>query len=310
MPKVTNRSSSKEWSGSAPVADRTSRNTVAASSNETPCLARFSAALPGSLDGFTPSGARSDRYQVVVGYGTQRKKDVTGSVASVATKDFSTLPVADAGQAVEGKAAGVQVIASGPPGNNVTFRIRGTGTINDADPLIEMLTRRQITPVIPPKANRKFPRVCDFALYCERNLVERFFNKLKQFRHIITVETREPVAFFSYPDKPSLLKSSETLVHSLVEADEDSAAAFQMLAHELGALGVTPKLQPRIVTSAPSSLAAAATAKPKTVTSPATLPARRAASGIIESMSITSSAPAANPSMVACRSPDAPSAIA
>lgn len=42
----------------------------------------------------------------------------------------------------------------------------------DADPLIETLTRRQITPVIPPKANRKFPRVCDFALYCERNLVD------------------------------------------------------------------------------------------------------------------------------------------
>ncbi|MGZ9074122.1 MAG: IS5 family transposase [Rhodoplanes sp.] len=56
----------------------------------------------------------------------------------------------------------------------------------DADPLIETLTRRQITPVIPPKANRKFPRVCDFALYCERNLVERFFNKLKHFRAIAT----------------------------------------------------------------------------------------------------------------------------
>ena len=39
--------------------------------------------------------------------------------------------------------------------------------------------------VIPPKANRKFPRV-RFALYCERNLVERFFNKLKHFRAIAT----------------------------------------------------------------------------------------------------------------------------
>jgi transposase len=38
--------------------------------------------------------------------------------------------------------------------------------------------------VIPPKANRKTPRTCDFALYCERNLVERFFNKL--FRAIAT----------------------------------------------------------------------------------------------------------------------------
>ena len=56
----------------------------------------------------------------------------------------------------------------------------------DADPLIETLTRHQITPVIPPKANRKLPRVCDFALYCERNLVERFFNKLKHFRAIAT----------------------------------------------------------------------------------------------------------------------------
>ena len=40
--------------------------------------------------------------------------------------------------------------------------------------------------MIPPKANRKTPRDCDFALYCERNLVERFFNKLKHFRAVAT----------------------------------------------------------------------------------------------------------------------------
>jgi transposase len=40
--------------------------------------------------------------------------------------------------------------------------------------------------VIPPKANRKTPRDCDFALYCERNLVERFFNKLMHFRAVAT----------------------------------------------------------------------------------------------------------------------------
>jgi transposase len=56
----------------------------------------------------------------------------------------------------------------------------------DADPLIDTLRRRNITAVIPPKANRKTPRNCDFALYCERNLVERFFNKLKHFRAIAT----------------------------------------------------------------------------------------------------------------------------
>jgi transposase len=56
----------------------------------------------------------------------------------------------------------------------------------DADPFIDSLTERQITPVIPPKANRKTKRPCDFALYCERNLIERFFNKLKHFRAIAT----------------------------------------------------------------------------------------------------------------------------
>ena len=56
----------------------------------------------------------------------------------------------------------------------------------DADPLIDTLTQRGITPVLPLKANRKALRACDFALYCERNLIERFFNKLKHFRAIAT----------------------------------------------------------------------------------------------------------------------------
>jgi transposase len=50
----------------------------------------------------------------------------------------------------------------------------------------DTLTKRGITPVIPPKASRKNQRACDFALYRERNLVERFFNKLKHFRAIAT----------------------------------------------------------------------------------------------------------------------------
>ena len=56
----------------------------------------------------------------------------------------------------------------------------------DADTLIDALKRRDITAVIPPKANRKIQRACDYALYCERNLVERFFNKLKHFRAVAT----------------------------------------------------------------------------------------------------------------------------
>lgn len=56
----------------------------------------------------------------------------------------------------------------------------------DADPLIDSLAEREITPVIPPKSNRKAKRDCDFALYRERNLIERFFNKIKHFRAIAT----------------------------------------------------------------------------------------------------------------------------
>lgn len=56
----------------------------------------------------------------------------------------------------------------------------------DAGSLLDILEQRAITPVIPPKANRKAPRKCDYALYGERNLIERFFNKIKHFRAIAT----------------------------------------------------------------------------------------------------------------------------
>ena len=56
----------------------------------------------------------------------------------------------------------------------------------DSDALVATLVTRGITPVIPPKANRNEPRKTDFALYRERNLVERFFCKIKQYRAIAT----------------------------------------------------------------------------------------------------------------------------
>jgi transposase len=56
----------------------------------------------------------------------------------------------------------------------------------DSNALVETLEERGIIPVIPPKVNRRAPRQTDFALYRERNLVERFFCKLKQYRAIST----------------------------------------------------------------------------------------------------------------------------
>ena len=75
---------------------------------------------------------------------------------------------------------------------------------------------------------------------------------LQGFKHLITVETTEPVAFFSYPDKPSLLKAEGTLVHPLVEADEDSALAFEMLLEALGAKHTAPRLQERVQPAVPT----------------------------------------------------------
>lgn len=56
----------------------------------------------------------------------------------------------------------------------------------DSDPLIDILDQRAITPVIPPRENRKERRDCDFVLYRERNLPERFWNKIKHYRGIAT----------------------------------------------------------------------------------------------------------------------------
>lgn len=56
----------------------------------------------------------------------------------------------------------------------------------DADALIEALDKRGIRPVIPSKSNRVEPRETDFALYCERSLIERFLNTIKHFRAIAT----------------------------------------------------------------------------------------------------------------------------
>ena len=56
----------------------------------------------------------------------------------------------------------------------------------DADPLIEKLEEQGITPVIPSKKNRICPRKTLFSIYKKRNIIERFFARLKQFRGIAT----------------------------------------------------------------------------------------------------------------------------
>lgn len=73
---------------------------------------------------------------VVVGYGVMRKKDLTGSLASVGSKAMQDKPVANIGEALQGRASGVMITNSGAPGDNVAINIRGLGTINDSSPLL------------------------------------------------------------------------------------------------------------------------------------------------------------------------------
>ncbi|MBK7098755.1 MAG: TonB-dependent receptor plug domain-containing protein [Sphingobacteriales bacterium] len=68
---------------------------------------------------------------VVIGYGTIRKSDLTGSVSSVSASDIKSVPSTTIDQALQGKAAGVQVTQmSGKPGAETSIRIRGTSSIN------------------------------------------------------------------------------------------------------------------------------------------------------------------------------------
>ncbi len=75
---------------------------------------------------------------VVIGYQAVRRRDLTGSVASVSGKNLAVAPVADATQALQGKLAGVNVISQdGRPDASVSIRVRGGGSISQSnDPLI------------------------------------------------------------------------------------------------------------------------------------------------------------------------------
>jgi TonB-dependent starch-binding outer membrane protein SusC len=65
---------------------------------------------------------------VVVGYGSQRKADITGATSSIKGDELRNIPVMTPTQALQGRVAGVQIISSGRPGSSPTIRVRGTGT--------------------------------------------------------------------------------------------------------------------------------------------------------------------------------------
>ncbi|MFZ9686590.1 MAG: SusC/RagA family TonB-linked outer membrane protein [Chitinophagaceae bacterium] len=74
---------------------------------------------------------------VVVGYGTQRKRDLTGSISNVSANQIKNLSLTSPEQALQGRVAGVNVVtSSGTPGSSVNINVRGIGTISgNAQPL-------------------------------------------------------------------------------------------------------------------------------------------------------------------------------
>ncbi|APG60252.1 SusC/RagA family TonB-linked outer membrane protein [Christiangramia salexigens] len=69
---------------------------------------------------------------VVVGYGTQKKRDLTGSIASIDAAEIEKTPTSNVMQSLQGKVSGVQIVSSGSPGGSPTVRVRGLGTYGDA----------------------------------------------------------------------------------------------------------------------------------------------------------------------------------
>lgn len=74
--------------------------------------------------------------------------------------------------------------------------------------------------------------------------VDQSIRVLRGTRHLVLVGAKEPVGFFAYPNKPSLLAPPEAKMHLLVDVHEDIEAALEALAEALGASGVSPDLAP------------------------------------------------------------------
>jgi TonB-dependent starch-binding outer membrane protein SusC len=89
---------------------------------------------------------------IVIGYGTQRKSDLTGAVASVKMEDLKGRSIVNVEQMLQGTVAGVSAISeSGLPGGNLKINIRGIGTLHNTDPLyvVDGVQTRDISLINP-----------------------------------------------------------------------------------------------------------------------------------------------------------------
>src|SRR5690606_4764720 len=136
QPKSSNTGTSTSTDGPFSLTVPSRINTLIVSSAEYETLEVDIAGKP-SVDVTLNNKAAGLTEVVVIGYGTARKKDLTGSVQSVQARDFNKGTYASPDQLIQGKAAGVLVINNtGQPGGSTTVRIRGNSSIRSgAQPL-------------------------------------------------------------------------------------------------------------------------------------------------------------------------------
>ncbi|MBC9932116.1 TonB-dependent receptor [Chitinophaga qingshengii] len=143
--KVTSKKDGTPIPGATVTIKGTSKGTVTSPDGSFTLNAPDNATLVVSFIGYTsqeiPVNNRQDipvsleesvsqmQQVVVVGYGVQRKVDITGSIAQVKGEEINKQPVTNAMSGLQGKVAGVQIVNDGKPGAPPTIRIRGTGTV-------------------------------------------------------------------------------------------------------------------------------------------------------------------------------------
>ena len=88
----------------------------------------FTVADQSVIDVSMEEDSESLNEVVVVGYGTQKKADLTGAISTVKAEDIEKTPASNVMQSLQGKVAGVQIVSSGEPGGSPTVRVRGVNS--------------------------------------------------------------------------------------------------------------------------------------------------------------------------------------
>lgn len=212
------------------VGYRTSEQVVSASGNVT-------------VNASLVPAAKDLNEVVVIGYGTERKKDLTGSIATVTAKDFNQGVVTSPEQLIQGKVAGVSIISnSGSPGSGSQIRIRGGASVNGSnDPLIVVdgvpLSTNTIAGVASPLDMINPDDIESFTILKDASAAAIYGNRASNGVIIITTKkgkAGKPVITFSGQGSVATLPKEAPVLtpnqfRAYVQANDDAAGDYSKL---------------------------------------------------------------------------------